>query len=73
MGGRHDYDRLTHREAARRMLIDTVGVDEVIFGTDWPADMAIDWSVSRILSLQSLTPEEEETILYKNLEKLLGL
>jgi aminocarboxymuconate-semialdehyde decarboxylase len=67
------YDCLTHSEPALRMLIDTVGVDKVIFGTDWPADMAIDWPVSWLLSLQSLTPEEKEAILYKNLEKLLGL
>jgi aminocarboxymuconate-semialdehyde decarboxylase len=67
------YDCLTHSESALRMLIDTVGIDKVIFGTDWPADMAIDWPVSWILSLKSLTQEEKEAILYKNLEKLLGL
>jgi aminocarboxymuconate-semialdehyde decarboxylase len=67
------YDCLTHSEAALRMLIDTAGIDRVIFGTDWPADMAIDWPVSWILSLQSLTQEEKEAILYKNLQKLLGL
>jgi aminocarboxymuconate-semialdehyde decarboxylase len=66
------YDCLTHSEAALRMLIDTAGIDRVIFGTDWPADMAIDWPVSWILSLQSLTQEEKDAILYKNLEKLLG-
>ena len=43
------------------------------FGTDWPADMAIDWPVAWVLGLQSLTQEEKEAILYKNLEKLLGL
>jgi aminocarboxymuconate-semialdehyde decarboxylase len=67
------YDCLTHSEAALRMLIDTAGIDRVIFGTDWPADMAIDWPVSWILSLESLTQEEKEAILYKNLQKLLGL
>ena len=67
------YDCLTHSEAALRMVIDTAGIDRVIFGTDWPADMAIDWPVSWILSLQGLTQEEKEAILYKNLEKLLGL
>jgi len=67
------YDCLTHSEPALRMLIDSVGIDKVIFGTDWPADMAIDWPVSWILSLKSLTQEEKEAILYKNLEKLLGL
>jgi aminocarboxymuconate-semialdehyde decarboxylase len=67
------YDCLTHSEEALRYLIDTVGVDRVVFGTDWPADMAIDWPVSWILSLKSLTQEEKEAILWKNLEKLLGI
>jgi aminocarboxymuconate-semialdehyde decarboxylase len=67
------YDCLTHSEEALRYLIDTVGVDRVVFGTDWPADMAIDWPVSWVLSLESLTQEEKEAILYKNLEKLLGI
>ena len=67
------YDCLTHSEAALRMLIDTVGIDRVVFGTDWPADMAIDWPVSWILGLESLTQDEKEAILWKNLEKLLGI
>ena len=67
------YDCLTHSEPALRMLIDTVGIDQVIFGTDWPADMAIDWPVSWILGLESLTMGEKEAILYKNMEKMLGI
>ncbi|PKB80870.1 MAG: hypothetical protein BZY88_07590 [SAR202 cluster bacterium Io17-Chloro-G9] len=67
------YDCLTHSESALRMLIDTVGIERVVFGTDWPADMAIDWPVSWILSLESLTEAEKEAILWKNLEQLLGL
>ncbi len=65
------YDCLTHSEPALRMLIDSVGIDRVIFGTDWPADMAIDWPVSWVLSLESLTDEEKEAILWKNMERLL--
>jgi aminocarboxymuconate-semialdehyde decarboxylase len=67
------YDCLTHSEAALRMLIDTVGIDRVVFGTDWPADMAIDWPVAWVLGLESLTQEEKEAILYKNLEQLLSI
>lgn len=67
------YDCLTHSEAALRMLIDTVGADRVVFGTDWPADMAIDWPVSWVLGLESLTQEEKELILWRNLEGLLGI
>jgi aminocarboxymuconate-semialdehyde decarboxylase len=67
------YDCLTHSEPALRMLIDAAGADRVIFGTDWPADMCIDWPVSWVLSLESLTQEEKEAILWKNPEKLLGI
>jgi aminocarboxymuconate-semialdehyde decarboxylase len=67
------YDCLTHSEAALRFLLDTVGADRVVLGTDWPADMRIDWPVSRVLSLKSLTQEEKDLILWKNLERLLGL
>jgi aminocarboxymuconate-semialdehyde decarboxylase len=67
------YDCLTHSEPALRLLIDSVGADHVVLGTDWPADMRIDWPVSWVLGLKSLTLEEKENILWKNLERLLGL
>ena len=67
------YDCLTHSEQALRYLIDTVGADRVVFGTDWPADMAIDWPVSWILRLESITQEEKELILWKNAHALLGI
>ena len=67
------YDCLTHSETALRMLIDMAGIDKVVFGTDWPFDMAIDWPVSWVLSLESLTQDEKEAILWKNMEKLLGV
>ena len=67
------YDCIVYTEAALRFLIDTVGVDRVVFGTDWPYDMDFDWPVSWVLSLEGLTLEEKEAILYKNLEGLLGL
>jgi aminocarboxymuconate-semialdehyde decarboxylase len=71
--GKFYYDCLTHSEAALRFLIDTVGIDRVVFGTDWPADMAIDWPVAWVLSLESLTQKEKEAILWKNPERLLGI
>ena len=67
------YDCLTHSETALRMLIDMAGIDKVVFGTDWPFDMAIDWPVSWVLSLESLTQDEKEAILWKNMERLLGV
>ena len=67
------YDCLTHSEPALRMLIDSVGIDRVVLGSDWPADMKIDWPVSWVMGLQSLTLDEKEAILWKNLENMLGL
>ena len=67
------YDCIVYTESALRYLIDTVGIDRVVFGTDWPYDMEFDWPVSWILSLDSLTQDEKEAILWKNLERLLGL
>jgi len=67
------YDCLTQSEPALRYLIDTVGADRVVMGTDWPADMCTDWPVSTLLEMNSLTQEEKDLILWKNLERLLGL
>ncbi len=67
------YDCLTHSEPALRYLIDSVGIDRVVLGTDWPADMMIDWPAGWVMGLSSLTLEEKEAILWKNLEKLMGL
>lgn len=67
------YDCLTHSEPALRMLIDSVGADRVVFGTDWPFDMCTDWPVSWVLGLESLSQEEKEAILYRNLEELMGI
>ena len=67
------YDCIVYTEQALRFLIDSVGIDRVVFGTDWPYDMAQDWPVSWILSLDSITQEEKDAILWKNLESLLGI
>ena len=67
------YDCIVYTEDALRYLIDTDGVDRVVFGTDWPYDMALDWPVSWILGMKSLSAEEKDAILGKNLERLLNL
>jgi aminocarboxymuconate-semialdehyde decarboxylase len=67
------YDCIVYTESALRFLIDTVGADRVVFGTDWPYDMALDWPVSWILAMESLTQEEKDAILWRNLERLLNL
>ena len=67
------YDCIVYTEPALRYLIDTVGVDRVVFGTDWPYDMALDWPVAWILGMTSLSQAEKDAILWRNLERLLGI
>jgi aminocarboxymuconate-semialdehyde decarboxylase len=67
------YDCVTNSERALRFLIDQVGADRVVLGSDWPF---VGWDPSPpgwVQGLQSLTAEEKEKILCKNLETLLGL
>jgi aminocarboxymuconate-semialdehyde decarboxylase len=67
------YDCITNSEAALRFLIDQVGVDRVVLGSDWPF---VQWEpspVAWVQGLPSLTPEEKSKILWENLEQLLGL
>ena len=67
------YDFLTSSEAGLRFLIDTVGADRVVVGSDWPF---VGWDPSPggwLEGLQSLSQEEKEKIAWRNLEGLLGI
>jgi aminocarboxymuconate-semialdehyde decarboxylase len=66
------YDTVVGSEAALRFLIDQVGIDRIVLGSDWPF---VPWHpspVTWVQGLASLTPEEKERILWRNLESLLG-
>ena len=67
------YDTVTGSEEALRFLLDQVGSDRVVLGSDWPF---VGWdpsAVGWVQALRSLTAEEKERILWRNLETLLGL
>ena len=67
------YDFLTSSEAGLRFLIDTVGADRVVVGSDWPF---VGWDPSPagwLEGLQSLSQEEKEKVAWRNLESLLGI
>lgn len=67
------YDCCTYDERALRYLIDTVGIDRVVLGTDYPAPMFLPDAARWIRSLDSLSDGEKDAILSRNAEKLLGL
>jgi aminocarboxymuconate-semialdehyde decarboxylase len=66
------FDALTHDADAARHLINKVGADRVVLGTDDPFDMAPDDLQASIDAIPGLTPQEREQICEKTARSLLG-
>jgi aminocarboxymuconate-semialdehyde decarboxylase len=64
------FDTLTHDDALLRALIDYVGRDHVLLGSDYPFDMGDGGHVHTVQAL-ALAPDVEEAILAGNAERLL--
>jgi len=67
------YDCVTGSEKALRFLLDEVGADRVVLGSDWPF---VPWDpspVAWVQGLRTLTQDEKDRILWRNLESLLKL
>jgi aminocarboxymuconate-semialdehyde decarboxylase len=71
--GRFLYDTTTFTDRNLRFLIDSVGVENVIFGTDWPAPMAVEDPVRKIKWSKVLNGVEREAILRSNAARTLRL
>ena len=67
------YDTVVPSEEALRFLLDRVGADRVVLGSDWPFVLWHPSPVAWVQNLKSLTPEEKEKILWKNLAALLDI
>jgi aminocarboxymuconate-semialdehyde decarboxylase len=65
-------DTLTHSEVSLRFLLDRLGDEHVVIGTDYPFDMGDTAPVETIRRL-ALGPEREAKVLGKNLARLLRL
>ncbi len=66
------YDTTTFTDRNLRFLVDTVGADRVILGSDWPAPMAVVDPVNTIKNSAVLSDAEKDAILWGNMEKALG-
>jgi len=67
------YDTVIANEEALRFLLDKVGAERVVLGSDWPF---VPWHPSPaawVQNLKSLSQDEKDKILWRNLEALLGL
>jgi aminocarboxymuconate-semialdehyde decarboxylase len=67
------YDSCTYTEQNLRLLLDVVGADRVVLGTDYPAPMMEPDPVSWIRGMSTLTTEEKDAILSGNPARLLGV
>jgi len=70
---RFSYDCCTYSGPVLRFLIDTVGIDRVVLGTDYPAPMVLHDAVNWVRELPELTSAEKEAVLVGNPMSLLGL
>lgn len=70
---RFHYDCCTYSGPVLRFLIDTVGIDQVVLGTDYPAPMFLPDPVNWVRGLPELTAAEQEAILVTNPMALLGM
>jgi aminocarboxymuconate-semialdehyde decarboxylase len=69
------FDCLTHEPRSARHLINMVGADHMVIGTDNPFDMAPkkdSMQVGQVDAIPGLTPAEREWIYSKTAKSLLG-
>lgn len=67
------FDHIAHSELGLRFLIDLVGADRVMIGTDYPFDMGPDEPVGFVETASSLTTEEKHLVTSANARRFLGL
>jgi aminocarboxymuconate-semialdehyde decarboxylase len=66
------FDALTHSPQAIRHLIDTVGSERVVIGTDSPFDMGEEQPLVRLDAVPGLTEKEREDVCYRSALQLFG-
>jgi len=68
--GRFYYDTVIYTDRNLRFLVDVVGAERVVFGTDWPAPMVVDDPVRRIERSPVLTENERQALLWGNTARI---
>lgn len=65
-------DTVVHDAAVLRFLIDSLGADHVLVGTDYPFEMGEEDPVGLVESVPGIEPDQKEAILAGNVERILG-
>jgi aminocarboxymuconate-semialdehyde decarboxylase len=63
-------DTVVHNPAALRFLIDTLGADHILLGTDYPFEMGDEDPVGLVDSVPGLESSQREAILSGNAARL---
>ncbi len=71
IAGRFFYDTILHSDKTLEMMIDLVGVDHVMLGSDYPYDMAMLDCVAHVRALK-ISDADKDTILGGHAEALLS-
>ena len=71
IAGRFFYDTILHSDRTLEMMIDLVGVDHVMLGSDYPYDMAMLDCVAHVRALK-ISDADKDTILGGHAEALLS-
>jgi aminocarboxymuconate-semialdehyde decarboxylase len=70
---RFHYDLILHDPKITRMMIDIVGADRIVCGTDFPQGMGIMKPVDYVEAIPGVTQRERELILCENPARLLKI
>jgi aminocarboxymuconate-semialdehyde decarboxylase len=66
------FDALTHDPRATRHLLQMIGSDRVVLGTDSPFDMGEERPVQHLDAVPGLTDTERENVSYRTAATLFG-
>jgi aminocarboxymuconate-semialdehyde decarboxylase len=66
------FDSLVHDPAVLRGLVEAVGADHVVLGSDYPFDMGVEDPVERLIAA-GLTPSDQQAIQGVNAARLFGI
>lgn len=70
---RFHYDTVCHEPRIIRFLIDLVGADRIVVGSDYNFDMGCEQPVDFVEKVPGLTPQERKRILTENARRFLRL
>jgi aminocarboxymuconate-semialdehyde decarboxylase len=75
MGGfkKFYYDTIIHNADCLEFAVKTLGVDRIVYGTDYPADMGNQQPARKIPGLSRLSKTAQDKILFGNAKKLYGV